>query len=590
MNLRTRPFLLAAVLLAGVTFLPYWQTRGFEFVQYDDDKYVSDNAVVCQGLSNVSVGWAFQSIGYEATWHPLTWISLMSDVSLFGVNPGAMHLVNAWFHVAGAIVLLALLFRLTGSLQAALLAAAFWAAHPLRVESVAWVCQRKDVLSTFLGLLGLLCYLVALTPRQKTASADASVAEEPGHTGNRPCWYGLAIVLFVLAFLAKPTVVTFPFLAGLLEYAVMGRVRWRNLLGLAGVAVAGMLITIYTQNLGGAIAANVPFLERILNAISSGGIYLCQTLVPVRLAVPYLLGPPVAARVLTGLLAGGCLAGIFWYAGLSRRSRRCGAVGFDPVNTASLFPYAVGMAWFVVALGPMIGLLQLSFQAHADRFTSWPSVGLAIAMAWALCQIERKFPAWRRGMWLAAAGIVALLCVLTCRQVAHWRNTETLFAWTNRVTERNYVAHSNLGIYLFRHNRRTEGLAHLRLAVRYEPTATQLSDLAQALISENQLEEAEQLAIQLRDVHPQRASLGWFALGRIAWRRGQYQIAEQDYRMALQNDVENADLWNDLGNALLKQRRVSAAIAAWQQALALNPVLPAPRESLLRYAPAAAGE
>lgn len=179
MRIGMRGWLGAAVVLAGVTVLPYLQTAGFALLYYDDNAYVFENAVVRQGLSWGGVAWAFQSFGYQANWHPLTWLSLMTDVSLFGVQAGALHLVNVLLHAAGALVLLALLYRLTGSLTAALLAAAFWAVHPLRVESVAWVSQRKDVLSTLLGLLAIFCHLRAATTPTIPAAGGAVVRQRP---------------------------------------------------------------------------------------------------------------------------------------------------------------------------------------------------------------------------------------------------------------------------------------------------------------------------------------------------------------------------------------------------------------------------
>jgi Flp pilus assembly protein TadD len=479
-------------------------------------------------------------------------------------------------------VLLALLYRLTGSLTAAWLAAAFWAVHPLRVESVAWVSQRKDVLSTLLGLLAIFCHLRAVTARPPLAGPPAG--------GGRPgwpaaVWSALALFGFALAFLAKPTVVTYPALAGLMEYAATGRVRWRNLLLPVVLAAGASALTILAQQAGGAIAANIPWPARVLNAVTSVGVYLRQTLVPCDLAIPYSWHAPEAGPVLAGALACLGLAALFWVTGCSAQARRCGAAGFGAVRLDSLLPYAAGIGWFVVALGPMIGLIQLAYQAHADRYTSWPSLGLAVAMAWGVCRLERQpSPVWRRVVFGVLALWVAGLALLSARQAAYWRDTETLFERTLQVTGANDMAHSNLGIYLFRTGRTAEGVAHLREAARLVPAATQLSDLVQALLCTGEMEEAEQKARLLRDTNPAYASLGWYALGRIALQRRQFEQAEEQLRQALHRDDRNASIWNDLGLALRAQQKYDEAASAWRQALQLEPAAPQPRENLARLA------
>jgi Flp pilus assembly protein TadD len=361
-------------------------------------------------------------------------------------------------------------------------------------------------------------------------------------------------------------------------------VRWRNLLLPAALAAGASALTILAQQAGGAIAVNIPWPARVLNAVTSVGVYLRQTLVPQDLAIPCLWHAPEVVPVLAGVLACLGLAGLCWTTGCSAQARRCGPAGFGEFRHASLLPYAAGLGWFVVALGPMLGLIQLAYQAHADRYTSWPSLGLAVAMAWGLCRLERRSPAWR---WVSVGVLavwVAGLAVLSGRQAAYWRDTETLFERTLQVTGANDMAHSNLGIYLFRTGRAAEGVAHLREAARLVPGATQLSDLVQALLCTGELEEAEQKARLLRDTNPAYASLGWYALGRIAMQRRQFELAEEQLRQALQQDERNASIWNDLGLVLLARQKYGEAGAAWRQALQCEPAFPLPRENLARLA------
>ena len=578
-----RLVLFAAIALAAVVLLPYLQTLCFDFVLYDDDDYVTTNTMVQQGLSWPGFCWAFAGTGHAANWHPLTWLSHMCDVSLFGSNPGAMHAVNLVLHAGSATVLFLLLLRLTGSWTAALIAASFWALHPLRVESVAWISQRKDVLSTFLGLSAMWCYLTALPPACASPRSPEPAGAKSAPATERSGLFLLATILFALAFMCKPTVVTFPILAALIEYAVCGRVRWRNLELPLWVGGCGMLVTVYVQGLGGAIVGHAPLLGRVFNAIASVGIYLQQTLVPANLMIPYLLQWPELWRVLVGVLTCLLLAGAFWYTGLSRRSRACGVTGHDPVNSAALFPYAAGVAWFVLALGPMIGLIQVGHQAHADRFTYWPSVGLAIVVAWGLRQVEQRWPSLRPKVWTAAFLIACTLFVLTCRQVTHWRNTETLFTWTLRVQDRNYLAHNNLGAHYLLTGRKAEGLAHVRLAAEYNPVPDQLSTLALVLIDAGRLTEAEQFATRARQIDP-NDPLSCFALGKIAYEHKQYREAEVWLQQALVRKPMDAAIWGSLGDALGQQKRWPEAVRAWQRSLWLNPTLAEPRENLRRHA------
>jgi tetratricopeptide (TPR) repeat protein len=562
-----RRLLPAALLLFAVVCLPYLQTMGFDFVLYDDGEYVFANPVVRHGLSWHSLGWAFTS-RVVANWHPLTSVSLMADVSLFGVSPGAMHAVNALFHAAAAVVLLLVLHRLTGCVEAALVAAAFWALHPLRVESVAWISERKDVLSTLLGLLAVFFHLCAVLPRT-----------EP-EDGGRGCRAGarlasrlLAVALFALAFMAKPAVVTFPLLVAMLEYAWLGRVCWRHLEIPVWMAVCGGIVTVYVQGISGAMseAGGLSLAMRFLNAVASVGAYVRQTLLPAKLAAFYPYRWPVPPAVLlAGVLACACLGALFWRAALSRLSRERGPAGADGANRQSLLPYAAGIGWFLVALAPMIGIVQVGSQAHADRYTYWPSIGIAVGLAWGLAPLFRQDRRAAVCAWALALPVLCALFAASVRQAARWRNTETLLGWTASVTERNALAHGNLGIYLCLHGRAPEGVPHLRTVAALAPTPSNLADLAWGLALADRWQEAVELARQARESSPSE-SKAWFVLGMEALHRGANSDAELLIRRTLNLVPSDPLVWQVYGAVFAAQGRWPEAVSAWQRAEELYP-------------------
>ena len=581
-----RTFWLLAASIALLAFLPYLQSAWFDFVMYDDNQYVTSNLVVRKGLTFSGIGWAFTSLGFAANWHPLTWLSLMTDVSLFGVSSGAMHLVNAAFHAANAVLLFLLLHRLTGRLDAAFLAAALWAVHPLRVESVAWVTERKDVLSTFFGLAAAVCYLKAVRPAAPAGSA-------------RSAWILLATGLFALGFMAKPAVVTLPALAALLEYAVSGRVRWRHIELLVWMAVAGMLVTIYAQGQGGAVAgaADVPPPLRVWNSIASVGTYVRQTFWPANLAVLY----PLRMAVPKGSFAFGLLvcaaAGVaFWATCFSARARAAGPVAGGSTNLRSRLPYAVAIGWFLVALAPMLGILQVGAQAHADRYTYWPSIGLAIGTAWAIAQFRSASPPSAipsRVVFPALAAAAAVLGAAATRQVAVWRDTETILGVTAARTSPNPIADQNLGIYLCLKGRPHEGLAQLRRSEASLTRAPALprtgfeTRLAWGLALAGSLDEAGALALRLREADSS-SGLPPLVLGMIARQRHALAAAEHRIRAVLREHPGLAVAWWEYGKVLADQRRWPEAKAAWQRTHELDPWLGPDEASMIVDARAAA--
>ena len=336
--------------IAVTTVAAYLQVVHFDFINYDDEYYVYDNATVQQGLTLHGIVWAFTTSDLS-NWHPLTWLSYMLDVQLFGVSPGAMHAVNLGFHVVNSLLLLVLLWRLTGAVGPSAIVAALFALHPLHVESVAWIAERKDVLSTFFGLLAIGAYV--------------------GYTVKPSRWRNALVAIFLaLGLMAKPMLITLPFVFLLLDYWPLRRPLNRNLILEKVphfiVIQLSAIVTLAVQQAGGAIrSADVaPPLLRIENAVIAYGMYLWKTIWPAELGVlyPYPKEPyrlPLVLAVAVGLLA---ISAVAWWL---RRER----------------PYLlVGWLWYLGTLVPVIGLVQVGDQAYADRYTYIPHIGLFIAV------------------------------------------------------------------------------------------------------------------------------------------------------------------------------------------------------------------
>jgi Tfp pilus assembly protein PilF len=440
-----------AALLVLVCVATYHPVLRHDFVDYDDDVYVTENPRVRAGLTPGGVVWAFTT-GHAANWHPLTWLSHMLDVTLFGLAPGAHHGVSLVLHVGNTLLLFAGLCRMTGAPWRSALVAALFAAHPLHVESVAWVAERKDVLATFFWFLTIAAY------RRWVARP-------------RVVTYLTVVACLALGLMAKPTLVTVPFSLLLLDLWPLrrldpggpaaevarraGRLVVEKLPLLVLVAVVSA-VTLIVQTRGGAVpdAAAFPLAVRVGNALVAWVRYVWMTFWPVGLAVihPYPaapLSPPVvlgAATLLAGATAGAL-------AGIRRR------------------PWlAVGWLWYLGTLVPVIGLVQVGSQGLAERYTYVPLVGLFVVVAWAVPR-PRAARA-RRRVGAAAAAVVLALGALAWRQTLVWRTSETLFRDALRTTRRNAIAHHYYGLARLARQDHARAVAHFRRAVEIEPGYT----------------------------------------------------------------------------------------------------------------------
>ncbi len=438
----TRPRLLAilAVLFAA-TCLTYAPVRDHEFVNFDSNVYLYENPVVREGVTWAGVRWAFTTTE-TANWHPVTWLSLMLDVQLFGLDPGAHHLSSVFLHAMNGVLLMLLVFWTTGSLWSAGLVAGWFALHPQHVECVAWAAQRKDVLSTFFLLLTFWGHVwYSKTPSRTRQSAT--------------------LVVFALGLLAKPMLVTVPLLLLLFDHWPLARHRqqsWRSLirekLPFLVLAIACSATTLFAQSREGAVGGleSYALTQRLANAATSAMIYLIQTLWPTSLCVfyPYPKQVPLE-HWLPATVALLVLTALAW------RSRR-------------KLPFvATGWTWFLVSLVPVIGLIQVGRQSRADRYTYLPHIGLFLAIAWGCRALARRGPGWKNAM--IGVGIASCLVLpgFTRQQLSTWRNSETLYQHALKVTKDNPAMEFNLGVAFVEKGDYENALGQIERVVALDP-------------------------------------------------------------------------------------------------------------------------
>jgi hypothetical protein len=463
---------LLCLVLVFITLAIYWPVRHYDFVLYDDPEYVSENATVQSGITAYGLMWCFVD-SHAANWHPVTWISHMLDCQFFGVNPGPHHFVNVAFHCANGALLFLLLRAMTGCFWRSAFVAAIFAWHPLRVESVAWISERKDVLSGFFFMLTLLAY-ARYAKSQVPASHYNVLSPQNQVPGLRSqfsifnfqfsicscgqsafCFplssrhlYLLSLVFFTLGLLSKAMLVTVPCVLLLLDFWPLCRLDSApNAPHLCGVPKALLfekipfvvlsftmgVLTFLAQKSGGAVVSLKleGLSERMANALTSYLGYLGKILWPKDLTVLYLRPQGVSIPAL--ILATVILL----------------AVSAIVLSNLKSSPYlAVGWFWFVGMLAPVNGLVQLSLQSIADRYTYLPAIGLAIIVVWSLAELRLASALIPRQV-VPAAGLIALLVwvALAHCQVAYWKNTETLMVHALEVNPKNYVAHQDLALY-----------------------------------------------------------------------------------------------------------------------------------------------
>jgi Flp pilus assembly protein TadD len=542
--------LVVAVLLAIATTAVYVPVRQFEFVQVDDPAYVTENPMVARGLTLDGIAWALTAT-HSANWHPLTWISHMADVELFGMNAGAHHLMNLAMHVASTLLLFGWLQRATGFTWRSGFVAALFALHPLHVESVAWVAERKDVLSTLLLMLTLWAY----------------ARHARGGAGG----YALMTGLLALGLMAKPMLVTTPFLLLLLDYWPMRRARapfsaaaWRPLvvekLPLIALVAISSAITFVAQQRGGAVAelTTVPVALRVQNAVVAYVRYLVKTVWPVDLTMLYPLPDAIPIWQVAGAIV--LLA----------------AVTAIVIRAAADRPYLpVGWFWYVGTLVPVIGIVQVGVQAIADRYTYIPLIGIFVIVAWGVPELIARFETSLRRAAIAVPAIATLLvCAgLTSAQLEYWRNSVSLWqrALTVTLGADQFDAHMALGHTLAPQGRTTEAVEHFAAAARLRPESADAHHrLGMALVQAGRLDEAMAAFSTTIRLDPQRAA-AHADLGRAKVSRGDHAGAIPHLTDAVRLDPSQAEPQSDLGYLLTLADRVDEALPYLTAAVRIRP-------------------
>lgn len=553
-----RALWISLVLIAASIFI-YAPARNHDFlVTWDDPEYVSENLHVAAGLTWEGVRWAFTT-GQTANWLPLTWLSYMLGTQLFGLNAGAQLLANLLLHILNTLLLFGLLHKMTGALGRSALVAALFATHPLHVESVAWVSERKDVLSTLIGLITLWTYV--------------DYTQRPGRIR-----YLKVFLLFALGLTAKPMLVTLPFVMLLLDYWPLGRVALatgaqegaafasphqrytmmqlvREKLPLLALTVISSIITFLVQQRAGTVSGltTLPVNLRVANALVSYAAYIGKMLWPVHLSALYPLYRWAPEAVLGSSMAlVGITAAVIWEA---RRH-----------------PYLpVGWLWYLGTLVPVIGLVQAGYQSMADRYTYVPLIGLFIILAWGIPNLipRRSF---REFILPAAAGIVILGCAITARvQVEYWKDSVTLWAHALEVTSDNDIAHVLLGDALARLGRTHEAMAHYSEALRIKPDNPEAhSGMGLALANQGRWGEAGAEYSEALRIKPDDAD-AHNGLGLTLANQGRWGEAMAQYSEAIRLKPTFLDPYCNLGLALAGQGRVEEAISQYSKALSMNP-------------------
>jgi tetratricopeptide (TPR) repeat protein len=548
------------LLIVAATWVVFGQTAGYEFVNFDDDIYVYENPRMTSGLTLHGIGWAF-SHSYCYYWAPLPALSHMLDCQLYGLSPGGHHLINVLLHGATAVLLFLVLREITGALWRSAFVAGVFAIHPLRVESVAWVTERKDVLSGLFFVLALGAYV--------------SYVRHLEGKGSRARYLAVAF-LFAMGLMSKPSLVTLPFVLLLLDYwplnrfgqpvsagasaePIRGKDSFSVLKGLLiekiplfALSAAYCAVTILTAN-------PVPVEQRSIsarlgNAIASYTAYLAQTFYPANLAVFYPFpasGIPPWKILLSLMLLATISVGVF----ALRRSQRC---------------LVVGWLWYLGMLTPMIGLIQVGAQARADRFTYLSQIGLLLLIAWGMGNLCASLR-YRRAVLGAAVAAVAALIASAHLQASRWKNSESLWRHTLTCTLDNNIAHNNLGTALLQMGRLDEAAVHFQKVLEVQPlNAEARNNLGNVFFQKGRVDEAVADYQKALEINPKLA-LARYNLGVAFLQNGRVHEAVWHFQAALEIEPDFAKAHYNLGIAFVQLGRVSEALVHYNKALEINP-------------------
>jgi tetratricopeptide (TPR) repeat protein len=559
------PWLLA-VLLALLTIALYWPAMHHDFVNYDDDVYVTSNVQVQKGLTLENVRWAFIN-PVDGNWHPVTMLSHELDCQLYGLKPWGHHLTDILLHALNTVLVFLLLQLMTGARWRSALVAALFGAHPLHVESVAWVAERKDVLSTFFGLLALIFYV-----RHVQKSEVKSQKSESNFLISSPFlrspFYWLSLFFFALGLMSKPMLVTWPCVMLLLDYWPLRRISdlrfpisdWKRLL-LEKVpfflfSAAASVVTFLVQKRGGAVMTTqaFPMGSRVENALISYGRYLEKLFWPTDLAIlyPHVAHWPLMAVAASVLLLYGMTALFF-------RGRK-------------RYPFLLmGWLWFLGTLVPVIGLVQVGEQSMADRYTYIPSLGVLVLVVWGAHELTKRWQHQETTLALAGSAAIVLCLAVTHKQLGYWQDSEALFQHTLKVTENNELAHNNLGLALLDKGQTDEAISQFQEAIRLNPDAAEIHEnLGGALLKRNQDGEAInefQEGVRLKPA----SAVAHNDLGNAFFSNGQTDEAMEQFQEAVRLAPDYADARVNLGVAFLRKGQTDEAKSQFEEAIRLRP-------------------
>jgi tetratricopeptide (TPR) repeat protein len=590
---RQRDLFICLCLVLATTVV-YWPAQRLGFTNYDDGEYVYENPHVVGGLTLKNLAWAFSTF-HASNWHPLTWVSHMLDCQWFGLDPGGHHLINALFHIANTLLLFGVLNRMTVAPWRSAFVAALFALHPLHVESVAWVAERKDVLSMFFGLLTIAAYgryvekfavhgraaVPRGHPRTRSSTSRPPTTDMPQHVptdDNRPrrsaalppMDYALTLLFFALGLMAKPMAVTLPFVLLLLDYWPLGRTRLAGAAGGKGqgislarlfkeklpffaLAAASSVVTCFAQRRAVLPLDRLSIGDRMANAVVSYVRYLGNALWPENLAAFYPQQRWTATAVL-GAIAVLVLVTVV----ATLKARR------EP-------HFIVGWLWYLGTLVPVIGLVQVGSQSMADRYTYLPLVGVFVMVAWAVPghAVERR--TGRRIVAVLAVLLLSVCAVLSRRQLGYWRSGVTLFGHAVAVTKDNFVASYDLGSALLNEGRPEEAVGQFKQALQIKPRNAEAHfKLGFALALLGRLSEAaahyqESLRLKPNDAARQ------YGLANLLRSLGRVPEAIGHYEQAVRLKPDFAEAHFNLGLVLSQAGRIDDAIAQFEQALKLKP-------------------
>jgi protein O-mannosyl-transferase len=571
---QSRPWLAnlsVCALLVIAAFAVYSQAWTLSFINVDDPVYASQNADVQAGLSLKGLGWSLAI--HDCNWIPLTWLSLMLDSNVYGTGPAGYHITNVLLHTANALLLFFALSVATGSRGRSAFVAALFAIHPLHVESVAWVAERKDVLSIFFGLASLLAYV------------------DYGKKGK--AWrLGAALLLFLCSLLAKPTLVTLPFVLLLLDYWPLGRLkaveqpiatprptkrgrraaeqpvakaalisrplllrRLGEKLPFFVAAAAFCVIALYSQSAGGAMTAPFPFATRWRNAVCAYVAYLEKAGYPINLAVYY---PHQGYAI--------------GWANLALAALVLLAVTAAALACVRRYPFLiVGWFWYLGTLVPMIGLVQIGSQQMADRYTYFPLIGVFLAAVWLLAELAPVRFLRQRVLPLAGVAWLVLLASIAFSQVSYWHDSVTLLRHAQSCTPDNSTVHEFLGSALLGENNLEEAVTEFQAAIRLAgPYAPLHSDLASALEALGRKDEALEQYRMTAELDPQ-STVAENGIGRLLTDRGQFDEARGHLQRALELDPSDALTYADLAFLAMRTGDYAGGLADANRGLELDP-------------------